>query len=316
MSLKFPPVWGRTNYGVGSISSFSCEKKPLMYLDHFGLSCVPFSTTPDTRFFLELNNLRTLFKELLASLNAPDGFMIVRGKAGMGKTILCHKLMNALRCHKRRYQLIHIPHPRLSEKSFLSAIAHELQLNETVSPTLEREIVSALASNVERGLINALIIDEAQSMPDEALEGLRKLAERSSTSGHLLRVVLFAQPLPRQDLRQSRSRILADRITLERNLTPLREKDIVSYINVRLTRSGYNGEPMFTPKAMRLLCEASKGIPRIINLLAHKSMLLAAEGNERKIDRHHMMLAIQTTDATEKVSKPTAMDWIEKLTGR
>lgn len=287
-----------------------------MYLDHFGLSCVPFSTTPDTRFFLELNNARTLFKELLASLNAPDGFMIVRGKAGMGKTILCHKLMNALRCHKRRYQLIHIPHPRLSQKSFLSAIAHELHLDEAQSPALENAIVDALALNVERGLVNALIIDEAQSMPDEALECLRILADRKTSAGHLLRVVLFAQPSLRKDLRQSRSRILADRVTLERNMTPLQAKDTGNYVNLRLNRSGYNGEPLFTPKALHLLAEASNGIPRIINLLAHKSMLLAAEVNERKIDKQHVKLAIQSTDATEKTNKNAAMEWIEKLTGR
>ena len=287
-----------------------------MYLDHFGLSCVPFSTTPDTRFFLELNNARTLFKELLASLNAPDGFMIVRGKAGIGKTILCHKLMNAVRCHKRRYQLIHIPHPRLSEKSFLSAIAHELNLDESQSPALDKAIVDALALNVERGLVNVLIIDEAQSMPDETLEGLRKLADKRTAAGNLLKVVLFAQPSRQKDLRQSRSRILSDRITVERNMTPLREKDIVSYVNLRLTRSGYNGEPLFTPKALQLLGEASNGIPRVINLLAHKSMLLAAEGNERKIDKQHVKVAIQSTEATEKVSRHPAMDWIEKLTGR
>jgi MSHA biogenesis protein MshM len=287
-----------------------------MYLDHFGLSCAPFSTTPDTRFFLELNNARTLFKELLASLNAPDGFMIVRGKAGMGKTILCHKLMNALRCHKRRYHLIHIPHPRLSQKSFLSAIAHELQLDEAQSPALENAVVEALALNVERGLVNALIIDEAQSMPDEALECLRTLADRKTSTGHLLRVVLFAQPSRRKDLRQSRSRILADRVTVERNMTPLQVKDTVSYVNLRLNRSGYTGEPLFTPKALHLLGEASSGIPRIINLLAHKSMLLAAEGNERKIDKQHVKLAILSTDATEKIGRNTAMEWIEKLTGR
>jgi len=287
-----------------------------MYLDHFGLSCVPFSTTPDTRFFLELNNLRALFKELLASLNAPDGFMLVRGKAGMGKTILCHKLMNALRCHKRRYQLIHIPHPRLNEQSFLSAIAHELNIDETICPELEQSIVEALTASAEQGLINALVIDEAQSMRDEALEALRKLADRKTTKGSLLRVVLFAQPGRRKALRQSGSRILAGRITVERNMTPLPENETPSYINMRLTRSGYDGEPLFTANAMRLLGESSKGIPRIINLLAHKSLLLAAESNERKVDRQHVKQAIQRTDATEKANKTIAMDWFEKLTGR
>jgi len=287
-----------------------------MYLDHFGLACAPFSTTPDTRFFLGLNNAQALFKEALATLNAPDGFMVVRGKAGMGKTILCRKLMNALRCHKRRYWLIHIAHPRLSEQSFFSAMAHELRLDVTPRASLEKEVQSALQSNVERGFINAIIIDEAQSMPDEALEGLRKLAELESSSGHLIRAVLFAQPTRRKDLRASRSRILADRITAERNLTPLREADIIAYLDRRLILSGYKGDALFTPKALRLLSQASEGIPRMINLLAHKAMLLAAEANERKIDKQLVDRAVQSTDAAEKDNTLSAIHWIEKITGR
>jgi len=287
-----------------------------MYLDHFGLTCAPFSTTPDTRFFLGLNNAQVLFKEALATLNAPDGFMVVRGKPGMGKTILCRKLMNALRCHRRRYCLIHIAHPRLSEQSFFSAIAHELQLDGSPRPTLQQEILAALDANVEQGLINALIIDEAQSMPNEALEGLNKLAASGTTSGHLVRVVLFAQPMLLEGLRPSRSHLLADLITAERSLTPLKEADIATYVSRRLGRSGYSGETLFTPKAMRLLCDASEGIPRMINLLAHKAMLLAAAAHEKKIDRQHVKLAVLSTDAAEKDGALSASGWIEKLAGR
>lgn len=287
-----------------------------MYLDHFGLAIPPFSTTPDTHFFLELNNARGLFKEALSALNSPDGFMLLHGKAGMGKTMLCRKLMNALLCHRRRYRLIYIAHPRLSEQSFLSAIAQELNLDESSRTSLEQDVLDALHENARLGLINTLLVDEAQSMPDEALERLRKLADTKTTNGSLVRVVLFSQPARRKDLRPSRSRILADRITCERNMSPLREADTIAYVNMRLTRSGYNGEALFTPKALRLLNDASNGIPRIINLLAHKAMLLAAEGNERRVDRQHVKLAAQSTDATEKISKPAARDWIEKFTGR
>ena len=286
-----------------------------MYLEHFGLSSAPFSLTPDTRFFLELNNARALFKELLATLNTPNGFMVVRGKAGIGKTVLCRKLMNALRCHKRRYKLLYISHPRISEQSFLSAIAHELRLDETPLSTLELEVIKALTANVESGLVNVIVVDEAQSMPDESLESLRRLADIRVDSAQLVRVALFAQPTRRKDLRQSRSRILADRITVERNLTPLRKSDTGTYIAMRLTRSGYSGESLFTPKALRLIGEASEGVPRIINLLAHKSMMLAAESSLRKIDKQHVKQAIETTDATEKGNRHGAQEWLEKLTG-
>lgn len=287
-----------------------------MYLNHFGLALAPFSTTPDTRFFLELNNAHGLFMEALSTLNAPDGLMLVRGKAGMGKTMLCRKLINALLCHKGRYRLIHISHPRLSKQSFLCAIAHELDIDETPRASLESEVVNALHKNAENGLINAFLVDEAQSMPDEALERLRKFADTKTPMGSLVRVVLFAQPARRKELRQSRSRILADRITSERNMTPLRETDTIAYVNLRLARSGYNGEAIFTPKALRLLNDASNGTPRIINLLAHKAMLLAAENNERRVDKHHVKLAVQSTEVTEKGSKFNPRDWLGKFAER
>lgn len=287
-----------------------------MYQDFYGLSSPPFSTTPDTRFFLELNNVRVLFKELLATLNGPDGFMLVRGKPGMGKTILCRKLLNALYCHRSRYRVIHLAHPRLSEKNFLSAIALELGLDESTLDSLEDSVAEELQKSAGQGLLNALIIDEAQTMPDETLAGLRRLAARKAQSGHLLRVVLFAQPTQQRNLRQSRTDILADRITMERSLGPLREADTSTYINLRLTRAGYQGPGLFTPRAMQLIAGASRGIPRLINLLAHKALLQAAQEGARKVNKAHVRQAIARTEAAEKANRHPAKDWIERISGR
>jgi len=287
-----------------------------MYQDYFGLASTPFSTTPDTRFFLELNNARVLFKELLATLNGPDGFMLVRGKPGMGKTMLCRKLLNALYCHRSRYRVIHLAHPRLSERNFFSAIALELGLDESTLGSLEEGVAQELQSSADKGLINVLIIDEAQTMPDEALLGLRRLADRKAKSGQLIRVVLFAQPTQQRNLRQSRSRILADRITMERSLGPLRETDTATYITLRLTRAGYQGAGLFTPRAMQLIAGASRGIPRLINLLAHKSLQLAAQEGVRKVNKDHVRQAIARTEAAEKATHSPAKEWIERFSGR
>ncbi len=287
-----------------------------MYQDFHGLSSPPFSTTPDTRFFLELNNARVLFKELLATLNGPDGFMLVLGKPGMGKTILCRKLLNALYCHRSRYRVIHLAHPRLSERDFLSAIALELGLDESTLEALEGGVVAELQKSAERGLINALIIDEAQTMPDETLAGLRRLADHRSPSGNQLRVVLFAQHTQQKNLRESRSRILADRITMERSLGPLRDADTSTYINLRLTRAGYQGTGLFTPRAIQLIAGASRGIPRLINLLAHKSLLQATQEGARKVNKDHVRLAIARTEAAAKDERHPAKDWTERISGR
>ncbi len=286
-----------------------------MYQDFYGLSSSPFSTTPDTRFFLELNNARVLFKELLATLNGPDGFMLVLGKPGMGKTILCRKLLNALYCHRSRYRVVHLAHPRLSQRNFLSAIALELGLDESILDSLEDAVVAELQKSAGKGLINALIIDEAQSMPDETIVGLRRLADHGTPSGNLLRVVLFAQPTPQKNLRPSRSRVLADRITMERSLGPLREADTSTYINLRLTRAGYQGAGLFTPRSIQLIAGASRGIPRLINLLAHKALLLAAQEGASKVNKDHVRQAIARTEAAEKDERHAAKDWIERIAG-
>jgi MSHA biogenesis protein MshM len=287
-----------------------------MYQDFYGLSSQPFSTTPDTRFFLELNNARVLFKELLATLNGPDGFMLVRGKPGMGKTILCRKLLNALYCHRTRYRVVHLAHPRLSERNFLSAIALELGLDESTLTSLEGAVVAELQRSADQGLINTLIIDEAQTMPDETIVGLRRLADQRTASGNLLRVVLFAQPTQQKNLRQSRSRLLADRITMERSLGPLREADTSAYINLRLTRAGYQGPGLFTPRAIQMIAGASRGIPRLINLLAHKALLHAAQEKATKVTKDHVRQAIARTEAAEKDEHLAARDWIERIAGR
>ena len=134
-------------------------------------------------------------------------------------------------------------------------------------------------------------------MPEETIEALRLLTNLETESVRLLQVVLFGQPeldvlLQKQSLRQ-----LNQRITFHYRLAPLDRHSVAQYLRHRLAQAGYNGADLFAPGALRLITRASGGIPRLVNILAHKSMLAAWGRGDRLIERGHAMQAIRDTDS-------------------
>ena len=120
-----------------------------------------------------------------------------------------------------------------------------------------------------------LVIDEAQAMPEETIEALRLLTNLETESIRLLQVVLFGQPELDVLLRKQSLRQLNQRITFHYRLAPLDRNSVAQYLRHRLAQAGYNGADLFAPGALRLITRASGGIPRLVNILAHKSMLAA-----------------------------------------
>ena len=167
-----------------------------IYLESFNLSSAPFSSTPDTRFYIETNLNESLFNQMIGAINQDDGFVRITGEAGAGKTILCRKLLNALRSHATRYKVIHIPNPRLSEEGLYMAIAQELNLetSSTRKSLLTSIITNLSKQHTQEHRNTVLIVDEGQSMPDDTLEALTELLDHSVEGRKLLRVALFSMP--------------------------------------------------------------------------------------------------------------------------
>lgn len=141
-----------------------------------------------------------------------------------------------------------------------------------------------------------VLIDEAQALPDETLEAIRLFGNLETESSKLLQIVLFGQPELDARLGQPRLRQLRQRIGFSYRLRPLRLDETRAYLEYRLQVSGYRGAALFDGRALRRLWRASRGIPRLINILAQKCLMLAYGRGVRRIDSALVRLAIRDTD--------------------
>ncbi len=275
-----------------------------MYLDYFGLKEQPFSLTPNTQFYCGLSSHQSALNVLLVSLKNGEGFIKITGEVGMGKTLLCRKLLDNLDEH---FISAYIPNPDLSATGLHKALARELgvdleqHLDQHNIQTRINEKLIALSS---QGKQVVLLIDEAQAIPTATLEALRLLTNLETESKKLLQIILFGQPELNQRLEKKNMRQLRQRITFSYHLSPLKKHEVIAYLNHRLATAGYTYGTLFTPRAQQLLFSASRGIPRVINILCHKAMMAAYGRNKRQIDGRSMRSAVKDSpDITLQQSK-------------
>ena len=266
-----------------------------MYKAHFGLTEVPFGLTPNTQFYHPLVPHFEALQVLTTALAAGEGFIKVTGEVGTGKTLICRKLLNEL---GDNYVIAYLPNPYLTPNEIRVAIASELSIDTSLdqyqlTEALNHRLITLSAADKQV----VLLIDEAQVLPHETLEALRLISNLETESKKLLQVVLFGQPELDTRLQQDNLRQLRQRITFSYQLRPLLANETSSYVEHRLTVSGYRGGPLFEEKALRLLHQASGGIPRIINILAHKCLMLSYGENVRNINTKLVTLAIQDTES-------------------
>ena len=268
-----------------------------MYLKHFKLHDFPFSLAPNTGFYCDLSVHQQVLNVLLVSLRSSEGFIKVTGEVGSGKTLMCRKLLTAL---GDEFVTAYIPNPNLSPLGLHRAIAYELgaqfqqdadeyQLLESISQRLLH--LHAQGSKV------VLIIDEAQVLSDQCLEAMRLLTNLETESNKLLQVVLFGQPELNSRLRANHLRQLRQRIIFACELQPIAQADLDSYLAYRLGAAGYNYGALFTQGACRLLYKKSGGLPRVINILCHKAMLVAYGRGQAKVDKLCVQRAIRDTES-------------------
>lgn len=274
-----------------------------MYLEHYGLHEFPFSLTPDTSFFFSYGHYRDAFNTLLVALENGEGFIKVTGEVGTGKTLLCRKLLNHLEDNDQSFVTAYIPNPYLTPNSLILAVASELGLeiprNAGAHRAMEALNEKLIQLNAE-GKQVVLCIDEAQAMPDQSLEAVRLITNLETEKRKLLHVVLFGQPELDEHLAKPSVRQLRQRITFSYTLQPIDRDGLDAYINHRLIIAGSNGEVRFDHRALTMLYQGSGGIPRLINILAHKSLLLGFGRGTKNIEPDHVKLAIADTEGARK----------------
>ena len=267
-----------------------------MYLEHYGLRELPFSLTPDTSYFFAYGHYRDALNTLLVALHNGEGFIKVTGEVGTGKTLLCRKLLNSL---DAPYQTAYIPNPYLTPTALILAVAEELGMALPRNQGAHRALKLISERLVEingEGKQLVLCIDEAQAMPDQTLETLRLITNLETEKRKLLHVVLFGQPELDTHLEKPSVRQLRQRITFSYTLQPIDRAGMEAYVQHRLLVAGSQGSVQFEPAALRLLYQGSGGYPRLVNILAHKALLLGYGQGTRRIGAAQLRAAIADTE--------------------
>ena len=271
-----------------------------MYTAHFGLRELPFGITPDTSYFFGSPHSQEALNTLLVAARTGEGFIKITGEVGTGKTLLCRKFMATL---GPEFVTAYIPNPYLEPRTLMLALADELEVGydrdadqHQVLKAITHRLL-ALASDGKRVL---LCLDEAQAMPVETLEALRLLTNLETEKRKLLQIVLFGQPELNRKLELQSIRQLAQRITFHYHLGPLTRDDLDYYVAHRLRVAGYDGARLFSRGAVARLYVASGGVPRLVNILAHKALMLCYGQGRQQVERAHVLAAARDTLATSR----------------
>ncbi len=288
-----------------------------MYLRHFGLREPPFSLTPDTSFFFACTNYQEGLNTLLVAARNGEGFIKITGEVGNGKTLLCRKFLSSLSQGRQSTTLIgtqdagsqatgthfvtaYLPNPYLEPRSLLLALADEFRIE--LEPNVDqhmllKELTRALLNFAREGKRVLVCLDEAQAMPLESLEVLRLLTNLETEKRKLLQVVLFGQPELNERLRHHSIRQLRQRISFQYELKGLRRDELERYLRHRVAVAGYAGETLFSNGAVGKMHRVTGGTPRLVNILAHKALMLAfAEGRQQVVGKHVAEAAADTPE--------------------
>ncbi|MCP5325519.1 MAG: AAA family ATPase [Oceanospirillaceae bacterium] len=244
-----------------------------MYLEYFNLNKHPFQLKPDPELLYLSQKHARAFVYMDYAAWQPEGFVVITGEVGSGKSTLIKKLLAS---YREKVFCFHINFTSLSGGELLSYIARQAGImieNEKDKISILFRIMEQLKDYQARGIPCVLVVDEAQNLSYENLEEIRMLAGLEGEDGPILRVVMLGQPEfidAIDNLEQ-----LKQRIKLHYHIGPLDLDEVTSYINFRLAGCGFSGDALFSDELVLAIYEASGGIPRLINKLCDSLLMCA-----------------------------------------
>jgi general secretion pathway protein A len=280
-----------------------------MYLDYFHLKETPFSISPDPRYLYLSDQHREALAHLVFGVERDGGFILLTGEVGTGKTTICRCLLEQF---PEQCDVALVLNPRLTVRELLSTICDEFRIpyptgNQSIKTFIDL-LNGYLLDSHGRGRKAVLIIDEAQNLSPAVLEQIRLLTNLETTKRKLLQVILLGQPELREMLGRPELRQLSQRIIARYHLGPLTRADLDAYVNHRLAVAGAR-EPLFPPSAISQLFILSRGIPRLINIIADRAMLGAYVEGERFVTP-----SIVRRAALEALDEPAwSSPWLRRL---
>jgi general secretion pathway protein A len=271
-----------------------------MYERFFGLNDKPFSLTPNPRYVFYSQQYREAEGQLLYGISNREGFMLVTGQPGTGKTTLCRDLLEKLDRNKIHSALIF--NPFLNAHEMLSALLTEFGV--TAPPQASRKelldrLNQFLLAQIVLGKSCVAIFDEAQHLSTEFLEQIRVLSNLETDQEKLLQIILVGQPELLDKIRTPTMAQLDQRVSIRCRLSFLNDQETDRYIHHRMNVAGARGQVRFEPKAIAEIYHASTGVPRLINLVTDRALLAAYTEQSRDIKSAHVRKGVQALRGEE-----------------
>jgi general secretion pathway protein A len=315
------------NVQVSSASSYAqalsrAREEYAMYEDYYGFVEKPFSLTPDPKYLYKSESHANAFELLQYGIRRREGFIVVTGDIGTGKTTLCRAVLEQL---DRKTFTALVLNPFLAEEDLLrlilqdfGVVSREEMRRGRLAGVSKQELIETLndflLSLLPLRAAAVLIIDEAQNLPRQVLEQIRILSNLETDKDKLLQIVLVGQLNLRDVLRSPDLRQLDQRVSIRYSLRPLTAEETASYVAHRLTIAGGGSIVSFSPKALQAVHRCTGGIPRLINLVCDRALLGAYSERAQRVTPEMVRRGAGSLDLS--VPRPSMMNWMRTQAAR
>ncbi|MEN3336916.1 MAG: ral secretion pathway protein [Acidobacteriota bacterium] len=292
-----------------------------MHEEYYGFAEKPFSLTPDPKYLYKSESHANAFDLLQYAIRRREGFVVVTGDIGTGKTTLCRAVLEQL---DRKTFTALVLNPFLTQEDLLRLILQdfgvvsrdEIKRGRLVGVS-KQELIDTLneflLSLLPLGAGALLIIDEAQNLTHQVLEQIRILSNLETDKEKLLQIVLVGQLNLKELLRSAELRQLDQRVSIRYELKPLSREETAAYVSHRLTIAGGGSVVSFAPKALDRVHKYTGGIPRVINLLCDRALLGGYSARSNRITPEIVLAAAARLELA--VSRTSMFGWVSQRAG-
>lgn len=289
-----------------------------MYEEYYGFTEKPFSLTPDPKYLFKSASHANAFDLLQYAIKRREGFVVITGDIGTGKTTLCRALLGEL---DRKTFTALVLNPFLSEEDLLRVILQDFGVvsrdeikRGRLAGVSKQELIETLndflLSLKAIGAQALLIIDEAQNLPLHVLEQVRILSNLETAKEKLLQIALVGQSNLKDLLRRPELRQLDQRVSIRYDLKPLSQEETSAYVMHRVSVAGGSAAASFSPKALARVHRYTGGIPRLINLLCDRALLAGYSAHSSRIERTFVESAAESLELERPRRRARA--WVRK----